>query len=64
MNLQASIGNMSQGKLPTFQEESAFEKLCPNLTFQQRMMGFAGCFGIGWLLSLMVGGKFQNNVLL
>ena len=35
MYLKGSIQNISNGQLPVFQEEPAFSKICPNLTFQQ-----------------------------
>eukprot|EP01039_Chlorochromonas_danica_P008928 gene8928-9849_t len=50
-----------------FAEEPACAKYCPNLTFKQRIIGFACCSGLGWMLSLMgvivlFGGTSSNNV--
>eukprot|EP01036_Dinobryon_divergens_P025914 gene25914-34508_t len=59
---------LGEGKLPMFSEEPACAKYCPNLTFQQRLMGFAGCAGMGWVLSLMgtftlIGGHSEKNII-
>lgn len=46
-----------QSMLPGAQEESATEEvcaMCPSLTYQQRMIGFVGCFCLGYLLSFIV----------
>ena len=50
-----------------FEEESAFSKICPDLTYNQRIIGFVSCIGIGWILSLMgtlvlIGGMDQENI--
>lgn len=50
-----------------FQEEPACAKLCPNITYKQRLYGFMGCFGLGWLFSLMgtftlIGGPSAENI--
>eukprot|EP01038_Epipyxis_sp_PR26KG_P011692 gene11692-15655_t len=45
--------NISRPNLPMFGEEPACAKYCPNITFKQRVMGFAGCAVMGWILSLM-----------
>ena len=36
---------------PTIADEMC--GMCPNLTFQQRVIGFAVCLGLGYLLSFM-----------
>ena len=52
---------------PSFGEPSAFEKCCPKLTFKQRIIGFASCAGLGWLLSfvgtmVLIGGVTAENL--
>ncbi|TFJ85970.1 hypothetical protein NSK_002790 [Nannochloropsis salina CCMP1776] len=45
-----------QNMLPGAQEESVTEEvcaMCPSLTYQQRMIGFVGCFCLGYLLSFI-----------
>ena len=51
----------------SFQEEPACAKLCPNLTYTQRIIGFGACCGFGMLLSLMgslvlIGGFTDTNI--
>mmetsp|Transcript_11628 Transcript_11628/g.17468 ORF Transcript_11628/g.17468 Transcript_11628/m.17468 type:complete len:188 (-) Transcript_11628:42-605(-) len=65
MQAFTALGN---GQLPMFTEEPACAKYCPNLTFQQRVIGFGGCAGIGWLLSMMgtftlIGGPSKKNII-
>lgn len=53
--------------LPFFQEEPACAQMCPNLSYQHRIMGFIGCAACGWILSLigtlvLVGGFTDTNV--
>jgi len=53
--------------LPTFQEEPACAKMCPNLTYKQRLIGFGACFVFGYLLSFigtmtLIGGFSEENV--
>ncbi len=46
-----------QAMLPGGQEESEADQvcgMCPSLTYQQRMIGFVGCFALGYLLSFIV----------
>lgn len=50
-----------------FPEEPACAKCMPNMTFKQRMGGFVGCFGLGWMLSFMgtmtlIGGPTATNI--
>lgn len=64
---KSTVNNMTGGQLPMFAEEPACAKYCPNLTFKQRIIGFAGCAGMGVLLSFMgtmtlIGGPTKNNV--
>jgi len=62
-------GESSSGEsiLPTFQDEPACAGLCPDLTYQQRILGFIACSAIGFLLSLigtfvLFGGTSDNNI--
>jgi len=64
---KSSSSGSSASILPSFQEESAFDKCCPKLTYQQRLYGFAGCAGLGYLLSfigcmILVGGMTSANI--
>lgn len=52
-----------------FQEESAFNQICPNLTFNQRVIGYFACIGVGWVLSLvgslvLIAGPTADNITL
>jgi len=47
---EASMDNSEQSS--TFAEEAA-DLLCPELTFQQRVIGFASCFSIAYLITFM-----------
>jgi general stress protein CsbA len=63
----ASIGSAAGSALPVFQDEPACAQYCPKLTFQQRIIGFGACFGIGWLMSFMgtltlIGGPSTTNI--
>lgn len=65
--LNTAASQVASGEVPTFTEESAFSKCCPNLTYKQRLMGFVGCCCIGWVLSLvgtltLIGGATQKNI--
>eukprot|EP01036_Dinobryon_divergens_P040414 gene40414-53426_t len=53
--------------VPGFQEEPACAKCCPKLTFKQRLIGFFGCAGFGYLLSIigtliLIGGPTAENI--
>jgi hypothetical protein len=53
--------------LPFFQEEPACAQMCPNLSYQHRLIGFVSCAFIGWLLSFigtltLIGGFTTENV--
>lgn len=53
--------------IPGFQDEPACAECCPKLTYSQRIMGFLGCTGFGYLLSLMgslvlLGGFSDENI--
>ena len=53
--------------IPGFQDEPACAEYCPKLTYGQRIMGFLGCTGFGYLLSLMgslvlFGGFSDENI--
>lgn len=66
-NPLASLAAKSPVQIPGFQEESAFDKCCPNLTMQQRIMGFAGCSAFGWVLATigtftLIGGPTDKNI--
>ena len=50
---KGSGSSESSSILPTFQEEPACAKICPNLTYEQRIYGFFTCIIIGWIFSLM-----------
>ena len=59
-----SIPNPMKG---VFGEPSAFDYCCPNLTYTQRILGFALCAGLGYVLSLigtlnLIGGFTDENV--
>mmetsp|Transcript_24822 Transcript_24822/g.42022 ORF Transcript_24822/g.42022 Transcript_24822/m.42022 type:complete len:203 (-) Transcript_24822:348-956(-) len=61
------IADKAKSAAPSFGEPSAFEKCCPKLTFKQRIIGFASCAGLGWLLSLigtmvLMGGVTAANL--
>ena len=50
-----------------FPEEPACAKCMPNMTYKQRLYGFMGCFGLGWLLSFvgtmtLIGGPTSDNI--
>ena len=65
LNIAAS--SVANGELPTFTEESAFSKCCPNLTYKQRLIGCVGSGIVGWVLALMgtltlIGGPSQKNI--
>jgi len=47
---ESSMDNSEQSS--TFVEEAA-DLLCPELTFQQRLIGFASCFTIAYLITFM-----------
>ena len=54
-------------KAAVFGEPSAFEMCCPNLTYTQRIIGFAICACTGYVLSLigtlnLIGGFTDENV--
>jgi hypothetical protein len=54
-------------KAAVFGEPSAFELCCPNLTYTQRIIGFAICACTGYVLSLigtlnLIGGFTDENV--
>jgi hypothetical protein len=66
-NFQVAANKLANGELPSFTEESAFTKCCPNLTFKQRIYGFIACASFGWILSLMgtltlIGGATKKNI--
>eukprot|EP01035_Chromulina_nebulosa_P018055 gene18055-23701_t len=44
--------------LPSFQDDSAFSKICPNLTYKQRIIGFLTCASVGYVISF-IGPKSQ-----
>jgi len=59
-----SIPNPLKG---VFGEPSAFEYCCPNLSYTHRIIGFACCAGLGYVLSLvgtlnLIGGFTDENV--
>lgn len=63
----SSSSSTTESILPTFQDEPACAGLCPQLTYQQRIIGYAACTGIGFLLSLMgtlvlFGGTNSTNI--
>ena len=63
----SSSGGATESMLPTFQEEPACASMCPNLTYSQRLMGYAGFTGVGYLMSLMgslvlFGGFSDTNI--
>lgn len=63
----SSSSSSSSSILPTFQEEPACASMCPKLTYQQRLIGFFGCAGLGWVLSLvgtltLIGGPTPTNI--
>lgn len=35
MNFSAAMNQVSKGQIPTFQEESVADHICPDLTYQQ-----------------------------
>jgi len=50
-----------------FPEEPACAKCMPNMTYKQRLGGFVGCFGLGWMLSMigtftLIGGPSEDNI--
>ncbi len=50
-----------------FEDEHACAQCCPNLTYQQRILGFVACSGIGWTLStigsfILFDGFSEKNV--
>eukprot|EP01038_Epipyxis_sp_PR26KG_P005403 gene5403-7487_t len=62
-----SSSSSSQSILPTFQEEPACAKMCPQLSYQQRIIGFVGCAALGYVLSLvgtltLIGGPTTANI--
>jgi hypothetical protein len=62
-----SSSSTTESILPTFQDEPACAGICPQLTYMQRIMGYAACTGIGFLLSLMgtlvlFGGTNSKNI--
>lgn len=66
-NNSSSSSSSGSSILPSFQEESAFDKCCPKLTYKQRLYGFCGCAGLGYLLSfvgcmVLVGGMTAENI--
>ena len=63
------LGGGSEGTsiLPSFSEESAFDKCCPKLSYKHRLIGFCCCAALGWALSLvgtlvLVGAMTPENV--
>ena len=52
--LSTAATQVASGQVPTFTEESAFHKCCPNLTYKQRLYGFVGTCAFGWVLSFVV----------
>ena len=53
--------------LNPFQEEPACAGMCPDLSYQQRILGFCCCAGTGWLLSfvgtmVLIGGMTNQNI--
>jgi hypothetical protein len=50
-----------------FPEEPACARCMPNMTYKQRLGGFVGCFGLGWILSMigtftLIGGPSEDNI--
>ena len=63
--LKKYIGVEDEEEEPSLKQElSQFaEEVCPSLTYQQRLYGFAICFVVGWFLSfLSVIALAQNDI--
>lgn len=50
-----------------FEDEPACAQCCPNMTYRQRIMGFAACSGLGWIMStigscVLFGGFTEKNI--
>lgn len=65
--LGGSSSSGPQSLIPQFTEEPACAKCCPKLTYQQRLIGFVGCAGLGWVLSfvgslILIGGFSPANI--
>jgi hypothetical protein len=63
-----SEGGSGSSILPNvFQEDTACAQICPNLTFNQRVIGFLSCAALGWVLSFigtltLIGGPTPTNI--
>lgn len=65
--LSEKISEKAKKVAPSFGEPSAFEQCCPKLSFKQRIIGFASCACLGWLLSfvgtmVLLGGVTAANL--
>jgi hypothetical protein len=58
--LSTAATQVASGQVPTFTEESAFHKCCPNLSYKQRLYGFVGTCTFGWVLSFVVRGRHSH----
>ena len=63
----AGITASAAAVIPSFNEEPACAKCCPKLTYQQRLYGFVGCAGFGYLLSFigtmtLIGGITDKTI--
>lgn len=63
-----SSSGSSDSILPSFQDEPACASMCPKLTYSQRLIGYAACTGVGYLLSLtgslvLFGGFSETNIM-
>mmetsp|Transcript_77298 Transcript_77298/g.151662 ORF Transcript_77298/g.151662 Transcript_77298/m.151662 type:complete len:233 (+) Transcript_77298:90-788(+) len=59
--------NNPLNKIPGFEEEPACAKMCPQLTYQQRLIGFVASASLGWTLSIigtliLFGGTSAANI--